>query len=329
MRTLVFGGSFDPPHAGHAALLAAAARALDPDSIVIVPAWRNPLKRRAPAGPADRLAMAKAGLLDALPPRWRARAWIHTAELSSGRPIYTVDTLARLSADAPKAELHFVVGHDAAAEFGRWKDPRRLRRLARWWTARRPGAGGRIPSFFSMLRSPMPAASSSEIRARLAVGDDVSDCLPAAVRRHIERRGLYGLGRLRTLRGLLGARRYEHSRHVARLAGRLARRWGLDEDQALSAGILHDCGRSVPATRMGRCARARKLKLSRREQTARLAPLLLHAYLSEDVCRRRFGVSDPAVLSAVRKHTLGDSRMSRLDRLLYVADSCSLDRSYP
>jgi len=40
-------------------------------------------------------------------------------------------------------------------------------------------------------------------------------------------------------------------------------------------------------------------------------------------------VSAPAVLSAIRKHTLGDVRMSRLDRLLYVADACSADRSHP
>ena len=40
-------------------------------------------------------------------------------------------------------------------------------------------------------------------------------------------------------------------------------------------------------------------------------------------------VRDEAVLSAVRKHTLGDLVMSPLDKAVYVADACSADRSHP
>ena len=329
MKILVFGGSFDPPHKGHAALLSAAARAVDPDSILVVPAWRNPLKGRQPAAARDRLEMLKIGVLYTLAGQWRRRAWIHTSELSSGQPVYTVDTLSKLAADFPKAELHFAVGWDSACRFHEWKDPARLKHLARWWTARRPDTPGEPPSFFSRLRAPMPAVSSSEIRARLAVGDDVSEMLAPAVRCYIEQRGLYGLARLDRLRALLSPRRLEHSRHVARLAGFLARRWGLDQERALLAGMLHDCGRSVPVERMGSYARAKRLAIPLREQTARLQPLALHAHISEDLCRRRFGVKDEAVLSAVRKHTLGDAHMSPLDRAVYVADACSEDRSYP
>ncbi|TBR21684.1 hypothetical protein EPO15_09650 [bacterium] len=65
------------------------------------------------------------------------------------------------------------------------------------------------------------------------------------------------------------------------------------------------------------------------EETAARAPLLLHAHASEERARRDYGVTDPAVLSAVRKHTLGDAVMSPLDRLLYAADACSADRTFP
>lgn len=329
VKILVFGGSFDPPHKGHAALLSAAARAVAPDLALIVPAWRNPLKGHQPEPAGERMALLKAGLLDSLPARWRRRAWIDTAELSRGRPVYTVETLARLAADFPGAELHFTLGWDSAATFTAWKEPARLKRLARWWTARRPGAPGEVPPFFSRLKGAMPAISASEIRARLAVGDDASALLAPEVNARIEERGLYGLARLARLRRMLSPRRFAHSRHVARLARALARRWRLDEDQALLAGILHDCGRSVAVARMGAFARARGLSLAQRERTARLQPLALHAHISEDLCRRRFGVSDKAVLSAVRKHTLADPLMSPLDRLVYVADSCSEDRDYP
>ncbi len=80
---------------------------------------------------------------------------------------------------------------------------------------------------------------------------------------------------------------------------------------------------------MGAYARKRAPAVLPLEATAARAPLLLHAHISEDRARREFRVADPAVLSAVRKHTLGDAVMSPLDRLLYAADACSADRDYP
>jgi predicted HD superfamily hydrolase involved in NAD metabolism len=80
---------------------------------------------------------------------------------------------------------------------------------------------------------------------------------------------------------------------------------------------------------MGAYARARRLKVPLLAETARLEPVALHAHLSEDLCKRRFGVRDAEVLSAVRKHTLGDPEMSLLDKIVYVADACSEDRRYP
>lgn len=329
MKVLVFGGSFDPPHKGHAALLSAAARALDPDKILVVPAWRNPLKARQPVSAAHRLAMTELGVLEKLPGQWRRRAAIRTDELRSGRPVYTVETLTKLAREFRRGELHFAVGWDAASQFPRWKRPDELKRLARWWTARRPGASGEPPAFFTRLKDPMPEASSTEVRSRLLLGDDASDLLAPSVLAFIERRGLYGLARLRALAGMLKPQRFEHSRNVARLAGALARRWQADEERALLAGLLHDCGRSVRVERMGAYARARRLRLPELAATARLQPVAIHAHISEDLCRRRFRVADPEILSAVRKHTLGDASMSLLDKIVYVADACSEDRRYP
>ena len=54
-----YGGTFDPPHKGHAAAAAAFAAAVRPDRLYIIPNALPPLKDgRIPAPPADRLAMA-------------------------------------------------------------------------------------------------------------------------------------------------------------------------------------------------------------------------------------------------------------------------------
>jgi predicted HD superfamily hydrolase involved in NAD metabolism len=57
--------------------------------------------------------------------------------------------------------------------------------------------------------------------------------------------------------------------------------------------------------------------------------LLLHAHISEDLARKEFRIRDAEILSAIRKHTLGDMSMSALDKAIYVADACSADRSHP
>lgn len=330
MRILVYGGSFDPPHRGHAALLTAAAKRLRPDRILVVPAFHAPLKDAAPAASAEeRLTLTRLGVIAPLPANLRAIAFIDPAEARGGKRAYTVETLKRLSEEYPRAELHFVCGQDAAATFPAWRDPARLRKLATWWYGARRGAKSRPPAFFRRVPGTFPEISSTELRAALALGEDCSDALLPAVAARIEARGVYGAGLLRRLRETLKPGRYEHTLNVASLAHALARRHGLDAEKARLAGLLHDAGRRFPPPLLAEYARKRRLKIPRGALTAALEPMLLHAYISEDLARREFGVDDPEVLSAVRKHTLGDLKMSPLDKLVYVADACSADRSHP
>jgi nicotinate-nucleotide adenylyltransferase len=328
MRVLVFGGSFDPPHRGHAALLSAAAAAVRPERILIVPSWRAPLKG-APAAPAaERAELVRRAILARLPARWRRVARLDLSEVRARRRVYTVETLARLKAARPADELHFVVGADAAASFARWKNPARLRRLATWWCGARPGAAS-APAGFRRVPGRFPDLSSTQLRAALALGQDCSDALDPETLALIERRGLYGRALLARLRATLKPGRFEHTLNVAALADALARRHGADPERARLAGLLHDAGRRFPPPVLAAYARRHRLKAPHRERTAALAPMLLHAYASERLARTEFGVEDPGVLSAVRKHTLGAPRMALLDRVLYVADACSADRGHP
>lgn len=310
MRILIFGGSFDPPHVGHQALLAAAVRHLRPDKTLVIPAWQAPLKGRPSAPAADRLAMAKLAF---------PKAVIDSSEARARRPVYTVETLRRLKRAHPGAELHFLTGSDAAASFERWKEPRALRMLAAWWTAARPGVGAKPPPFFQVLAEKMPDASSTAVRRLKDAG------LPAGVARYIEKKGLYHRCLLRALKAGLKPARYDHTLAVAALAAELARRWGLDEEKARLAGLLHDAGRMLPIPELIRAGR----RAPHYAETARRDPILLHAYASETLAKKRFEVKDAEVLSAVRNHTLGAVPMKPLDRLLYVADACSEDRRYP
>ena len=122
----------------------------------------------------------------------------------------------------------------------------------------------------------------------------------------------------RRVREHIGQRhRYAHIVRVARTAERLARAHGLDAGQARIAGLLHDLARLYSGERLlSECA-ARGLAIDAFE---RANPVVLHARLSAELARDWFGVTDEAILSAIRKHTVAAATMSPLDEIVYLAD---------
>mgnify|MGYP000320105390 CR=1 FL=1 len=61
MKTLLYGGTFDPPHNGHLNNLRAAAARVRPDRVVVMPAGLSPFKQSTAAPGSARLAGATAG----------------------------------------------------------------------------------------------------------------------------------------------------------------------------------------------------------------------------------------------------------------------------
>lgn len=120
--------------------------------------------------------------------------------------------------------------------------------------------------------------------------------------------------------------RFRHSRDVSRTAVRLAECWDVDVEKARLAGILHDCTRNLKGEELLACARNNGMQLSDIEI---LQPALIHAPLGAILAERRFGVTDPEILQAIRRHTTGAARMSQLDKIIYLADSIEPGRNYP
>lgn len=119
--------------------------------------------------------------------------------------------------------------------------------------------------------------------------------------------------------------RYAHVVRVARFAGRLAARHGVPAAKARTAGMLHDLARLYSAEHLLReCAR-RGIAV---DAFSREHPVVLHAPLGAALARERYGVSDPAILSAITKHTTGAATMSKLDCIVYLADGLEPGRDF-
>ncbi len=136
------------------------------------------------------------------------------------------------------------------------------------------------------------------------------------------------------LRPALGARlrkdlpekRFKHTLGVAEEALRMAVRFGVDREAAWLAGMLHDCAKGIPTERQATVCDELGVPL---EPEVRLCPSVIHGFLGEHLARTVYGVDNPAVLRAIRLHTVGDAGMSTLERIVFLADATEPSRDFP
>jgi nicotinate-nucleotide adenylyltransferase len=195
LRLGVVGGTFDPVHVGHVAMAEAAIRCAGLDRVLLVPAALPPHRRPAAASSEDRLEMCRLATAGV------AGIEVLDLELRRGGASYTVDTLEELARANPGAELHLVLGWDAARELRSWHRPEEVLRLARLVVVSRPGlpdpqeadlrAAGIDPARVLLCPERTPDVKATEIRRRLAAGEDAAALLHPAVAEYVRRRGLY------------------------------------------------------------------------------------------------------------------------------------------
>ena len=119
MRIGLYGGSFDPPHAGHRHVAATALRRLGLDRVWWLVTPRNPLKTRGDIGPrAARLAAARRV---ARHPRMEAL----DIESAIGAR-FTVETVRFLQRRCPGVRFVWIMGADSLADFQRWRSWREI-----------------------------------------------------------------------------------------------------------------------------------------------------------------------------------------------------------
>ncbi len=204
-----FGGSFDPIHQGH---LAAARELVDVfalATLVFLPAALSPLKQQSLAI-QHRVAMLKLAIEDD-----RIFA-IDEQELHRPQPSYTIDTLRTLRTQyGVQQPLAFIMGMDSFLSLPKWRDWQQLTDFSHLVVVSRPDFDAQFSTELQawlnnrrcndrLLLEYQPhglvyfvatqpyAVSSTDIRARLALGQNTSATLPARVAAYIQLHHLYG-----------------------------------------------------------------------------------------------------------------------------------------
>jgi nicotinate-nucleotide adenylyltransferase len=200
-RIVLFGGTFDPVHLGHTTVAEAAAQQLAAEKVIFVPAKVSPLKGFLPfASDEDRLRMLERALAG------KARCAVSDCELHRAAPSYTLDTVGYFQQQyGPQTSLHWLVGADGVGDLVHWYKIRELIDACHLTAMRRPGYPA--PDFRrfepqwgpqrvaklqqDVIETPLVNISSTEVRRRLAAGEDVSGMLHPDVLSYIRARQLY------------------------------------------------------------------------------------------------------------------------------------------
>ncbi|HEV2232029.1 MAG TPA: nicotinate-nucleotide adenylyltransferase [Terriglobia bacterium] len=219
MNIALFGGTFDPIHAGHLRAAQAAARKFRLDKILFIPSGNPPHK------PTNHLTafhhrfsmvtLACAGKPGFVPS-------LLEAPKADGRLHYSITTTERVKRSlGSKDHLYFLLGLDAFLDLPHWKEYQRLLDLVDFIVVSRPGFSNthfsrivppsllrqgkskRVPdtiplreSTLHILRGLDVPAASHKIRASIYAGRRVAGLVPPLVEEYIRKEGLYRPGRI-------------------------------------------------------------------------------------------------------------------------------------
>ncbi len=118
--------------------------------------------------------------------------------------------------------------------------------------------------------------------------------------------------------------RFKHTIGVAETAKKLAAKYGENEEDAFTAGLLHDIAKELSLKEMLDLAKKYQAEI---DPVSRKSTALMHgivgAYLAQDL----FGISSK-IFGGIRFHTTGKANMSLFEKIIYIADYIEPNRNF-
>ena len=301
-RIGVFGGTFDPVHTGHLLLAETALVQAGLSRVIFMPTHIQPFKQDAEtSSDDDRLRMLGLAVSD------NPHFGVTSIETDKGGVSYTIDSLRTLRGEYGGARICFIIGTDMFLMIDKWKEAEALVSEFDFAVGVRPGyrhdeameKAGELKDAYGtridFVDNPPIDLSSTEIRQRIKDGETIRYRVPECVRRFL------------LVREKVGEKRFEHTKRVIDLACEMAQRFGESVERAALAALLHDF---------------------RKDPAGGVENDLGHGDMAAEAASSEFGVTDRDVLNAIRYHTTGRAGMSRLERIIFLADTVEPGRTY-
>ena len=345
MKIGIYGGSFNPIHRGHLTAAQSAAEQLGLDKLFLIPASVPPHKELTADSAAAHHRLEMTVLSTA---ELNCAAEVLDIELKRQGKSYTSDTLRQLKELYPEDELWLLMGTDMFLSFHTWHEPEVITSLASIAAFSRTEEGedeefAAQEAFLEReyganvvtLQNPrVIEVSSTQVRAALPLGEG-EEYLTPAVYGYILRHKLYGtdedlkhlpMDKLRAVAlSHLKPSRMPHVLGTEFESARLAKLYGVDETDARVAALFHDCTKKLDMDEQLALCEQYGVEL---DEVQRSTLKLLHALTGAEIARHTYGVND-AVYNAIRWHTTGKEDMTKLEKVLYIADYMEPNREFP
>ena len=182
--TLVYGGSFNPPHMGHQLACLYGLEALGADSLWVVPVHEHPF------GKALAPFEARVKMCELMVKPFGDRAQVNTIESELPGPVRTFELFSALKQRHPEQSFAMLMGADLLAERHRWFRFEELQKLIKIVVVGRGGFA--LEPGEDVYEVNLPEVSSSDLRERLSNGKSIDGLIPATIQKYLINSKLYG-----------------------------------------------------------------------------------------------------------------------------------------
>ncbi len=324
MRIGIYGGSFNPPHKEHVAVAAAAVEKLDLDKLFVVPAFLAPHKSGdLMATSVDRLNMCHLSFDNV------EKCEVSDEEVARRGISYTYVTVGRFREMYPDAEIFLVLGADMFADFPTWRETEIILASVTVAVAEREGEDiedakkafkKQFKCDFVEIGYTGANVSSTKVRVKAALKEDVSDLVAPGVGEYIKDNKLYRLTEdVASAKKMMKGSRWRHCVNVAVLASENRKLAKAFEQDAIMAGALHDCAKNLPES---------SPYLAGFVPPEGIPEPVMHQFSGAYVAEHTFGIMNENILNAIRYHTTGRAGMASFEKLIYLSDLLEESRDF-
>lgn len=319
----IYGGAFDPPHIAHIETAKQLIKERGYDKLILLPS-HNPPHKSLSASNADRLAMLSLALDEKME--------ISELEINRNGVGYTAEYLPELIHKYGD-NIEYIMGGDSFLNFDKWYKPLEILKLTKILVVARDGERDilfeKLKQYEKSEKKGIEIAkylpksiSSSEIRDKLRLHMDVSDKLDEKILNYIKKQNLYNEydSILTKLAQNLSEERLAHTKGVVLYALEYASKLQLDYNKVFLACLLHDSAK----TEHNYDELFDKGLVPKDSKNT----LVAHAFCGSIVAKQDYGVTDEQVLDAIFCHTTAKPNMTKLAKLVYVADMLESGRDF-
>ena len=333
-KLLIFGGTFDPPHNGHINLLHNAIKKIKPDKTLVIPSYIPVHKEKSNTNATIRYEMCKCFL------SLGESIEISGLEINRKGASYTIDTINILKNQFPQYDLYMAMGSDMLLYLKEWKEWKSiLKNLIIVYQNRLESDRIKVEKYvkelqkfggrFIMCSDNILEISSTKIRKNSKEMQNV----PKEAQNIIDKNDLYKENNLKNIsikelrilaKKTLSKKRYEHTASVCDMAVFLAKKNNMKLKKVKISALLHDILKEKSKHELKDIFKDFDI-----EEILNKPEPLWHSFLGGIYVKEILGIDDEEIASAITCHTTAKCNMSKLDKVIFLADMVCEGREYP